>query len=64
MTKPIDYGKSTVKAKKFIGEIEAEISAVDVDVAAYPTSGISAGNLQAVLEALADRVEALENQGG
>ena len=43
------------------GTIGTNPSASDVDVAAYATSGISAGDLQTVLEALADRVEALEN---
>lgn len=40
---------------------DSSASAADVAVAAYATSGISAGDLQTVLEALADRVEALEN---
>lgn len=56
--KPIDYGNSAVKAKKFIGEVE--VAADGVEVEAYATSGISAGDLQSVLESLADRIKALE----
>lgn len=37
------------------------VSAADVGVAAYGAGGISAGDLQTVLNALADRIDALEN---
>ena len=37
------------------------VSAADVGVAADAPSGIDAGTLQAVLEALADRITTLEN---
>lgn len=46
------------------GTLDAPASAVsaeDVGVAAYATSGVSAGDLQTVLEALADRIQALED---
>ena len=44
---PVDYSGGSVES-------------LDVLVAAYPAGGISAADLQTVLEALADRIEALE----
>ncbi len=42
------------------GTTGTDVAATDVDVAAYGAGGISAGDLQTVLNALADRIDALE----
>jgi len=54
---------------RITGDLEVEgnlntptgtIAATDIQVAAYVAGGIVAGNLQAVLEALADRIVLVE----
>lgn len=45
----IDYGKTRIKAKSFVGAVSGEVAASDVTVAAG-TDGLSAGNLQATLQ--------------
>lgn len=48
-------------SKKEVATVGGDVAANTVQVAAYPDSGVSAGDLQAVINALADRIEALEN---
>lgn len=55
----IDYGKTRVKAKAFIGQVSG-VAASGVTVAAGD-DGLSAGTVQAALQALATRVQALED---
>lgn len=58
----IDLKGNVIVADEFRGAVTpADVPATSVDVAAYATSGIDAGTLQAVLEALADRIQALED---
>lgn len=47
----IDYGKTSVKAKKFIGEVAGSVAPEDIQIAAG-TSGLSAANLQVALQAI------------
>lgn len=43
------------------GTISGDVDADQVNVEAYLAGGIAAGNLQTVLNALADRIDDLEN---
>lgn len=57
----IDYGKTRIKAKAFIGDVDpGPVAASDVTVAAGD-DGLAAGSVQAALQALATRVKALED---
>lgn len=38
----------------------SDVAAADVNVDAYPAGSVTAGDLQTVINALADRIEALE----
>lgn len=58
-TSVIDYGKSKIKAAKFIGEVDGNVAAADVSVAA--TGEVSAGTLQDVIAALDVRIKSLED---
>jgi hypothetical protein len=55
----IDYGKTRVKAKAFVGTVSGQTAAA-VTVAAG-TDGLSAGTVQEALQALATRVKAIED---
>jgi hypothetical protein len=58
----IDLTGNTVKADAFVGSVAPEdIPATAVDVAAIASGGVTAGDLQAVLKGIADRVKALED---
>ena len=59
MTKPIDYGNSTIKAKKFVGEVSAEVSAEDVSATA-PATDASWTDVQTALTDIASRLATLE----
>lgn len=54
----IDYGKTRVKAKAFIGNVSGQ-SAAAVTVAAG-TDGLAAGTVQEALQALATRIAGVE----
>lgn len=54
----IDYGKTRIKAKAFIGPTEGT-TAADVAVSAG-TDGLAAGTVQEALQALATRIAGLE----
>lgn len=56
----IDYGKTRIKAKAFIGESQGTTTAANVTVAAG-TDGLGAGSAQEALQALATRIQALED---
>lgn len=57
----IDYGKTRIKAKAFIGEIDG-VPASSITVATFTTAGETeiSGTLQEVLEAIADFADPAE----
>lgn len=60
MTQIYDLTGNTVKADGFEGPVTGAVSAANVNVAAG-TDGLSAGTAQVALQALATRVQALED---
>lgn len=54
----VDYGRTRIKAKAFIGASQGAATGVTV---AAGTDGLSAGDVQAALQALAIRIKALED---
>lgn len=57
MASVIDLSGNTIRASK----VEAEVEPENIPIAADATNGITAADLQAVLEELAARVQALED---
>lgn len=62
MAKPqiADFKGNVIVADAFVGDIDVEVDAGSVTVAAG-TDGLSAGDVQAALQSLATRVQALED---
>lgn len=60
MTQIADFTGNTIKADGFQGPVSGNITAANVTVAAG-TDGLGAGTAQAALQALATRVQALED---